>query len=56
MTLIGTMVANIVTNYCDISKEIPIVKLEKKNGATNFAISVLLLNFGAKMRTRIGVV
>lgn len=42
MTLIGTMIVNIVTQLLrDISKEISIVKLEKKIKATNFTLSVL---------------
>lgn len=42
MTLIGTIVVNIVNQLlCDIPKEIPIIKLEKKIKATNFSISVL---------------
>lgn len=61
ITLIGTVIVNIVTQLlCDISKKISIVKLGKKiKQQTSLYLCYSgnqLLNIGAKMRTRIGVV
>lgn len=61
MTLIGTVIVNIVTQLlCNISKKISIVKLEKKiKQQTSLYLCYSenqLLNIGAKMRTRVGIV